>query len=58
MLCDDVWATATPGYVALGGGAALTAVSVYLFAKRRDSSRTAFIAPRGDGVFAGITGRF
>ena len=58
MLCDDVWATATPGYVALGGGAALTALSVYMFVKRSDSSRTAFITPRGDGVLAGITGRW
>lgn len=33
--CNDLYATATPGYVALGAGAVFTGISIYLFATHK-----------------------
>lgn len=56
--CPNVWSVATPGYLALGGGVVLVAVSVYLFVKKDGPTRTAYVAPTGDGVVVGFAGRF
>jgi hypothetical protein len=58
--CTDVYSTTTPALLALGGGAALAAVSVYLFvtADRPPPARAAFVAPGRGGALVGITGRF
>lgn len=56
QLCR-VYATAGPGYGALAGGAVFTGISIYLFAtQHKEASKTAFIAPTGDGAIAGVAG--
>ena len=60
--CPDpnVYNTATPGWIAVGGAAVLAGVTVYLIATSHGSepSRTAFVAPTGDGAVAGVAGSF
>lgn len=59
--CTDVYNTAVPGFATVGGGVALAAVSVYLFvrAPRTAPSRSAYVAPTGDGGgVVGVVGRF
>jgi hypothetical protein len=60
--CPDpnVYNTATPGWIAVGGAAVLAGVTVYLIATRHGSapSRTAFVAPTSDGAVAGLAGSF
>jgi len=58
--CPDIYNTSTPGYIALGGGAVLAALTVYLIVTQPDPpKRTAFVAPTGDGgAIAGIAGRW
>lgn len=53
--CTNVYQTATPGYLALAGGVALTAVAVYLFTHDgAPPARTAFVAPVREGAIAGF----
>jgi hypothetical protein len=58
--CVDVYDNAAPGWVAVGAGAVLAGVTIYLFATRTTSpsGRTAFIVPTGDGAVAGFSTRF
>ncbi|MEO8703566.1 MAG: hypothetical protein ABI867_26190 [Kofleriaceae bacterium] len=59
MQCANLYNTKLPGFLAIGGGTVLAAVTVYLIATgNRHPSKTAFIAPTGDGAMAGLTGRF
>jgi hypothetical protein len=56
QLCR-VYDTAAPGYGALAGGAVFAGLSIYLFATQgHEASKTAFIAPTGDGAIAGLAG--
>jgi hypothetical protein len=57
--CQDLYNTAVPAYLTIGGGVVLGAVTVYLF-MRKDSapSKTAYIVPTSGGALAGFTGRF
>lgn len=57
--CMELYKTATPGYVALGGGAVLAAVTVYLFVTQdRAPARTAYVVPTSGGAVAGFAMRF
>ena len=60
--CPDknVYNTAAPGWIAIGGAAVLAGVTTYLLVTRHGSepSRTAFVAPTGDGAVAGLAGSF
>jgi hypothetical protein len=59
--CTDLYATATPAYLTLGGGVALAGVAVYLFVRGGGSgtSRSAYVVPtRGGGALAGWAMRF
>jgi hypothetical protein len=61
VTCPDVYNNAVPGYLALGGGAVLTGLSVYLFFKSSGSSssaRSAYVLPTNGGAFAGYSARF
>jgi hypothetical protein len=59
VVCADVYNTAVPAYLTLGGGAVLAGVTVYLFV-RGGSKRTksAFVVPTNGGAFATFGGRF
>lgn len=55
-LCN-VYDTKNSGFIALGAGAVFAGVSIYLFATQPSApSKTAFVAPTGDGAIAGIAG--
>lgn len=60
--CPTQYNYGAPGWIAIGGGAALAAVTVYLFVKARPAaaaSGTAFVAPTsGGGAMAGYTASF
>jgi hypothetical protein len=58
--CPEQYNYAAPGWIAVGGGAALAAVTVYLFVKARPSSpaRSAFVVPARGGAMAGYTASF
>lgn len=59
--CVDVYVNTVPGWLSLGGGALFAGITVYLIVTRPSSapSRTAFVAPTGDGgAIAGVTGRW
>ena len=52
---------AAPGWIAVGGGATLAAVTVYLFVKSKPKpagSGAAFVLPARGGALAGFTTRF
>jgi len=49
--CNDLYATATPGYIALGAGAVFTGVSIYLFATQKAAP---VVQPAGAGSGATI----
>lgn len=51
--CNDVYATGTPGYIALAGGAVMAGISIYLFATH-EKSRAPYVAPTQGGAVAGI----
>jgi hypothetical protein len=56
QLCN-VYATKTPGFAALAGGAVFAGISIYLFATQpKDPAKTAFIVPTPDGAIAGLAG--
>ena len=55
-LCN-VYDTKNSGFIAVGAGAVFAGVSIYLFATQPSHpSKTAFVAPTGDGAIAGIAG--
>jgi hypothetical protein len=57
--CPDVYNYAVPGYLTLGAGAALAAVTVYLFVRNdRAPSRTAYVVPAQGGAVAGFLTSF
>lgn len=57
--CPNLYNTAAPGWIAVGGGAVLAAVTVYLIVTRpRQAASTAFVVPTGDGAMAGFATRF
>jgi len=59
MPCGDVYNTSGPGWATVGAGAALTAVTVYLFLRKGSSpSRSAYVVPATGGAMAGFAGRF
>ncbi len=62
VVCPDLYNTATPGYLALGGGAVLAGVTIYLFVHSSGGgdhpSSTAFVVPARGGAVAGYTMRF
>lgn len=49
--CNDLYSTATPGYVALGAGAVVTGISIYLFATH-ESGHVATVTPTQGGAVA------
>lgn len=51
--CNDVYATATPGFVTLGAGAVLTGISIYLFATHR-SAQAPVVTPVQGGAGATV----
>jgi hypothetical protein len=54
MTCNDLYATATPGYISLGAGAVFAGVAIYLFATQ-DSGNGAYVAPTPGGAVAGYS---
>jgi hypothetical protein len=58
--CPTQYNYAAPGWIAVGGGAALAAVTVYLFVKAKPSApaRSAFVVPTNGGAMAGYTASF
>lgn len=53
--CNDFYDTATAGYLSLGGGAVLAAVSIYLFATHTTAP---VVAPTAGGVTVGFATRW
>lgn len=49
--CNDLYATATPGYIALGGGAVLAGISIYLFATHKSAP---VVQPTSGGATVGF----
>jgi hypothetical protein len=60
VTCPDVYSTAVPGYLAVGGGAVITGLSIYLFVRGGGSSnaKTAYMVPTNGGALAGFSARF
>jgi len=59
VTCPDVYNNAVPGYLAVGGGAVLAGLSVYLFVRGGgSSSRTAYVVPTAGGAYAALSLRF
>jgi hypothetical protein len=59
VVCPDVYNTATPAYLTLGGGAVLAGITMYLFVRGPKSKpRSAMIVPMHDGAFATFSTRF
>jgi hypothetical protein len=60
MTGSNVYNTATPGYLALGGGAVAAGITVYLFLRKddREAARTAIIVPTRGGAMASLALRF
>lgn len=61
--CPNLYSTATPGWVLVGGGAVLAGLTVYLFltqpAKPERATRQVYLAPApGGGALAGFTTTF
>ena len=55
--CNDLYATATPGYISLGAGAVFAGISIYLFATHPKPSAP-YVAPTQGGAVAGINLRW
>jgi hypothetical protein len=58
MTCNDLYATATPGFVALGAGAVFAGISIYLFATQGSAdhkSGVSYVAPTRGGAVAGYS---
>lgn len=60
VTCPDVYNNAVPGYLAVGGGAVLTGLSIYLFVRAGGSAKaqTAYMIPTTGGAMAGFARRF
>lgn len=60
VTCPDVYNNAVPGYLAVGGGAVLTGLSIYLFVRAGGSGKaqTAYLVPTSGGAVAGFAARF
>ena len=60
VTCPDVYNNAVPGYLAVGGGAVLTGLSIYLFVRAGGSAKaqTAYMIPTTSGAMAGFARRF
>jgi len=59
VVCPDVYNTAVPAYLTLGGGVALAGVTVYLFVRGGSNrAKTAFVVPTDGGAMATVIGRF
>ena len=59
VTCADVYNNAVPGYLALGGGAVLAGISVYLFVTGGSSKpRTAYVVPTSGGAMAAFSMQF
>ncbi len=59
--CPNNYQTATQGWLAVGGAAALAGVTVFLVVKERRAGapgRTAYVVPTAGGAFAGYAARF
>ena len=57
--CPNIYNTTTPAWIAIGGGAVLAGLTVYLIVtKPAKPSRQAFIAPAHGGAVAGVSGRW
>lgn len=57
--CNDVYATATPGFIALGGGVLFTSVSIYLFVTHKTEPATVpVVAPTQGGATVGLYSRW
>jgi hypothetical protein len=57
--CNDLYQTATQGYVLLGAGGLFAVISIYLFTHDgAPASRTAFVAPTSGGAIAGLSARW
>ncbi len=54
--CNDLYATATPGFIALGGGALFAGISIYLFATTRGTGPV--VAPTAGGATVGFATRW
>jgi hypothetical protein len=58
MTCNNLYATATPGYVSLGAGAVFAGISIYLFATQPSASHhsgVSYVAPTRGGAVAGYS---
>lgn len=60
VTCPDVYNNAVPGYLAVGGGAVLTGLSIYLFVRGGGNAKaqTAYMIPTSGGAVAGFAARF
>jgi hypothetical protein len=58
--CNDVYATATPGFIALGAGAVFTGVSIYLFVTHKTAAPATVpvVAPAQGGATVGLSSRW
>jgi hypothetical protein len=58
--CNDVYATATPGFIALGAGAVFAGVSIYLFVTHESSppATVPVVAPTAGGATVGLSSRW
>ncbi len=59
VVCPDLYNTATPAYLTLGGGVVLASVTVYLFVRGgKKPTKTAFVVPVSGGAVAAFATRF
>lgn len=58
--CNDVYATATPGFIALGGGVLFTGVAIYLFVTHTSAAPATVpvVAPAEGGATVGFHSRW
>ena len=58
--CPDVYSTAAPGWIAVGGGVVLAGVTAYLIVSNRPARprKTAYVAPTAGGAMAGVAFTF
>ena len=58
--CNELYSTKTPGFIALGSGAVLAGVSIWLFVTSggHGPAHTAYLVPTDGGAMAGYAGHF
>jgi len=56
--CEEEYKFAGPGWAAIGAGAALTGVTVYLVVRSREPASKMAVIPSRDGVMAVLSGAF